>query len=274
MIEILDLPEFVVGMRLSGSVTADDVERAYKVTEEALERNDRVSLYAEVDDSMSLTFEGVLKDLVNVPGQLGKLSRYFRAAVVTDQKWIAAAARVEGLVFSSIDVRVFAKIDREKAIAWISEKPEPIPVPDAPALTVKFLATDNNDVFAYEIDGRLREADTKEVVAKFAPYMEREGKINVLGRFKNFNGFDLMSLFDDDLLKLKYRSASKVERYALIGVKPWMRNFLELIDPLISANIRLFDQTEEPAAWEWVGANEVNSAEEHVNDEGATSSAA
>lgn len=266
MIEILELSDIVVGMRLSGSITADDVEKAYKVTEEALEKHERVSLYAEVDASTALTFEGILKDLVNIPGQLGKLSRYYRAAVVTDLKWIATAARFEGLVFSSIDVRVFAMSDREKAITWVSEKPEPLPVPEEPAPSVRFLATDNDNVFAYEIDGRLREKDTKEIVARFAPFLERDGKVNVLGRFKNFNGFDLMSVFDDDLIKLKYKSTAKVERYAVIGVKPWMRNFLELVDPLINTEIRLFDPSEEKAAWEWVGASETGTADKGPSD--------
>jgi hypothetical protein len=35
-----------------------------------------------------------------------------------------------------------------------------------------------------------------------------------------------------------------------------MRNFLELIDPLFSVEIRIFDLDEEEAAWEWIGARQ------------------
>ena len=120
---------------------------------------------------------------------------------MTDKGWIATMARVEGLVFSSIDVRVFAPSDRAKALAWASEKPEPLPKPeDAPA-SVHFLQTTNENVFAYEVNGKLREKDIKAAVAAMKPFLEREGTFNVLARMKDFGGFDLLSVLDDDLVK-------------------------------------------------------------------------
>src|SRR5687767_14365860 len=108
MIEILESPKHLVAIKLSGGLTAEDVEKAYKATEDALKENERVSFFAEIEESMNLTLDGLVKDLVKSAGHLGKLSRYYRAAVVTNKSWIGALARVEGLVFSSIDVRVFA----------------------------------------------------------------------------------------------------------------------------------------------------------------------
>ena len=78
----------------------------------------------------------------------------------------------------------------------------------------------------------------------------------LLARLSDFNGFDILAVLEDDLIKLKYRSLSKVEKYAVVGARPWMRNFLELIAPLFSTKIRLFDAEEEAAAWEWVGAQQ------------------
>src|SRR5688572_9528129 len=94
-------------MRLSGELAASDITQAYKSTEEALKDNERVSFFIEVDPSMKLTFEGVVKDLVESASQWGKLKHYYRAALVTDKEWMGNIARVEGLVLCSIDVRVF-----------------------------------------------------------------------------------------------------------------------------------------------------------------------
>lgn len=261
MIEILDSPKHLVAMKLSGSVTADDITKAYKAAEDALKDNERISLFAEIDDSMGFTVEGVVKDLFEGVCHLGKISKYYRAAVVTDTGWIGALARVEGLVFSSIDLRVFGLAERDKAFAWASETPVAPPKPEEPAPSLHFLQTTSENVFAYEVNGRLREKDIKSAVAEMKPYLEREGKINVLGRLKGFGGFDLLSVFDDELIKLKFKSSSKVDKYAVVGAKPWMRNFLELIDPLVSAKIKTFDDNEEPAAWEWVGAQQTLLAE-------------
>jgi len=256
MIEILESPKHLIAMKIAGSVTAEDIDKAYKATNDALKDNERVSFFAEVDDSMGLTIEGALKDLWNGIGQLGRLGKYYRVAVVTDKGWIATMARVEGLVFSSIDMRVFDPTERDKAFAWASEKPEPLPKPeDAPA-SVHFLQTTNENVFAYEVNGRLRERDIKAAVAEMKPFLEREGKFNVLARMKDFGGFDLLAALDDDLVKTKYKALSKVDKYAIVGAGPWMRNFLELISGWFSAEIRLFDLEEEQAAWEWVGAEQ------------------
>ena len=256
MIEILDSAKHLVAMKLSGSLTADDITKAYRATEEALKGNERISFFAEIDDSVGLTLEGVVKDVTEGIKRLGSFTKYYRAAVVTDKGWLGAMARVEGLVFSSINVRVFPTSERNKAFAWASEAPEPLPKPEEPAASIHFLQTTNDKVFAYEVNGKLREKDIKAAVEQFKPYLEREGKINVLARMKDFGGFDLLSVFDDDLIKLKYKSLSKVDRYAVVGPSAWMRNLLELISPMFSAQVRVFDASEEQAAWEWVGAEQ------------------
>ncbi len=256
MLDILESPKHLVAMKLSGELTADDITKAYKSTEDALEANDRVSFFVEVDPSMKFTFEGLMKDLVESVNQLGKIKKYYRAALVTDKGWMAALARVEGLVFSSIDVRVFESGERNKAFAWASEMPVPEPVPVEPEASIRFIQTTSENVFAYEVDGRVREQDIKTAVAQIKPYFERDGKINVLARMKDFNGFDLLSVFDDELIKLKFKAPSKIEKYAVVGPKPWMRNFLELVNSVMSTDIRTFEASEEQAAWEWIGAQQ------------------
>src|SRR5574338_645928 len=141
MIEILESAKYLVAMKISGSITAEDISKAYKATEEKLKDNERISFFAEIDDSMAFTFEGLVKDLTEAVGQFGKLSKYYRAAIVTNKGWLGALARVEGLVFSSIDVRVFAPDERDKAFAWASEKPEPLAKPEEPAPSIHVLHT-------------------------------------------------------------------------------------------------------------------------------------
>lgn len=256
MLEILDSVKYLVAMKVAGNVTAGDVAKAYKATEEALKENERVSFFAEIDSSVGMTLEGALKDVKEGVKQLGNLSRYYRAAVVTDKGWLGALARVEGLVFCSIDVRVFDPSERDKAFAWAAEVPPPLPKPEEPAPSIRFLQTTNPNVFAYEVNGRVRAKDVKAVVNEFKPYLENEGKINVLAKLSDFNGFDLLAMIEDDLVRLKFKSLSKVEKYAVIGPKPWMRNLMELFYPVTNIKLRVFDKGEEADAWEWVGAQQ------------------
>ena len=256
MIEILESPNHLVALKISGEITAEDITRAYEATNSALKENERVSFFGEIEDSLNFTWEGLYKDLSEGFGQFGKLKHYYRAAVVTDKSWLGALARVEGLVFSSIDVRVFPKNERDKAFAWASEKPEPLPKPKVPQTAIRLIQTTNDKVFAYEVDGTIYDNDVKTALSGLKEAFDRHEKINVLARMKNWAGFDLRSVLSDELFKMKYKSLSKVEKYAVVGARPWMRNFIELISPMFSTKVRVFDMSDEGEAWEWVGSQQ------------------
>jgi hypothetical protein len=256
MIEILESAKHLVAIKISGSLTGADVEKASAALDKAIAENERISVFVDVDPSMALTFEGVVKDFIDGISRLGQLSRIYRAALVTDKGWMAAIARVEGLVFASIDLRVYAPEDRDKALAWASETPEPLPKPDVPEPSIRLIHTTNENVFAWEVDGRIREKDIKSALEGFEPFLKRDGKLNALVRMTSYGGFDLSAILDDDLLKIKYRALSKLEKYAIIGAKPWMRNLAELMGGVIGPEVRVFDAAEEHQAWEWVGAQQ------------------
>jgi len=217
MIEILDSPKHLVAVRISGDITAADVAAAYKATEDSLKENERISFFAEVADSTNLTFEGLAKDVVEGLGQICRLSRYYRAAVVTDKGWIASVARAEGLLFCFMDVRVFGLKESDKALAWASEEPQS---PEQPAPSIHLIQTTKKTVFAYEVDGPVREKDVKTAVRGLNEAFEGHKKINVLARMKNWAGFELGSIFSDELFKMKYTALSKVDKYAVVGPRP------------------------------------------------------
>ena len=254
MLEILKSPGHVVAMKISGELSGADVQRAYDALESALKSHDRVSFFAEVEESFEMSIDALIKDITNGLGQLGKLNRYYRAAVVTDKKWLATLARVEGLVFAWMQVRVFPTSEREAAFDWASEAPPPKPEPVTPPPAIKFIPTTRPKVIAYEVDGRITEKDIDLAVKTMNEAYGKAEKIRVLGRFTNFKGFDLLAVARQDLLSMKSQALRKVERYAVVGAPTWLRNFLELINPMFNTEIRVFDVDKETDAWEWLGA--------------------
>ncbi len=261
MLELQTSPEHLVAMKISGEITGDDVAKGSKAIEDALKNSDRVSIFVEVDSSAQYTLEGFIKDMIESVSKLGSYQRFYRVATVTDKGWMAAMARIEGLVFSSIDVRVFEPGDRDQAFVWASEKPEPLPQPSTPLPAIHFIQTTNDKVFAYEVNGRIIEQDIENAVNEINLAFERHDKINVLVRMKDFGGFDLMAVLNDDLFRVKYKALSKVDRYAVVGPRPWMRNLLELVAPAFNVEICIFEASDEEAAWQWVGASQALLAE-------------
>jgi hypothetical protein len=256
MLEILEAPKHLVAFKLSKELTAEDVDRSTKVLTDALKEQERINIFTEIDSSVSLTLEGLWRDLVNSVSTFGLIKKINRLAVVSGSPVYSALLRVEGLVFSSIEMRVFRPEQRDEAFAWASKKPDALPKPEPPKRALHFIQTSSESVVAYEIDGRVTEEDVKESVKELKSKFEQHEKINILVRMKNFKGYDLAALLNDELYRVKYQSLSKVERYAVIGAPTWMRNFLELIDPAFKVKIQVFDADEEEAAWEWVGASQ------------------
>ena len=256
MLEILEAPKHLVAFKLSKQLTAEDVDGSTKALTDALKDQERINIFAEIDASVSLTLEGLWRDLVNSVNSFGLIKKVSRLAVVSGSQVYSALLRVEGLVFSSIEMRVFRPEQRDEAFAWASKEPEALPKPEPPKPAIHFLQTTSDSVFAYEIDGRVSDADIKDALKELKSKFDHHEKVNVLVRMKNFKGFDLSALLNDELYRVKYQSLSKVERYAVVGAPTWMRNFLELIDPAFSLKIQVFEPEDEEAAWEWVGASQ------------------
>lgn len=113
----------VVAIRVDGGIVASDIERAMKALELKLQTNERVSFFVEIDDLSGVSPEAIFKDIRYGLGQLKNLGRFYRSAVVTDIKWIRAAAGVEDLLIPRVEVKAFEKADRDVALAWISRVP-------------------------------------------------------------------------------------------------------------------------------------------------------
>lgn len=254
MLEILQSPGHLVAMKIAGELSGPDVQRAYDALEAALKQHERVSFFAEVDDSFELSVDALVKDVTNGLSQLGKLNRYYRAAVVTDKKWLATLARVEGLVFAWMEVRVFPIGEREAAFDWASQAPAPKPEPVVPPPAIRFIKTTKPSVVAYEVDGRITEKDMDLAIRTMDEAYKNDGKIRILGRLTNMKGFDVRAVARQDLFSMKSQALKRVERYAVVGAPAWLRNLLELISPMFSAEIRVFDAADENNAWEWLGA--------------------
>ncbi len=125
----MNAPESMVAMKISGEITGKDVETAYDALDAALGKSEKVSLYAEVDKSVDFSFQALVEDLRHGFGKLFQIDRFYRAALVTDKKWLAALARAEGVMFSSIEVKVFPFAESEAALQWATEKYAPVEKP-------------------------------------------------------------------------------------------------------------------------------------------------
>ncbi|ERS87763.1 MULTISPECIES: STAS/SEC14 domain-containing protein [Halomonas] len=114
----------VVAMKVGGVVTGRELQRAIDAIEAAKRDHPRVSLLAELDGLRWMTLTALLKDVGYGLTQLGDLSRYHRAAVITDKEWVKHIAHLEDRLFKAIEIRTFPHREYAAAREWVAELPQ------------------------------------------------------------------------------------------------------------------------------------------------------
>ncbi|XKE44162.1 STAS/SEC14 domain-containing protein [Halomonas organivorans] len=116
--------DHVVAMRVSGRVTAGDLQTAIDAIETVKKAHPRISLYTEIDEMRWMTFTAFLRDLGYALTQVGDLDRYYRAAVLSDRHWVHHLTRLENRLFKTMEIRTFPTRDKPLALEWVRQLPE------------------------------------------------------------------------------------------------------------------------------------------------------
>jgi hypothetical protein len=241
-------------MRVSGRVGTKDVERGIAAVEEALTRQERIALYAEVGMS-GMTPGAFARDLGYGLRHLGKLRRFARMAVVTDQEWVRQIVRAEGYILPQIEIRTFAEGERDEALVWVAQPIPAVGPEDATAPpSVHLIETTKPDVIAFEVRGCIRRDDMHLLVGTFDQALGAHERLRVLVRVVDFDGVTLEALREEGLASVKMRGWRQVERYALVGGPAWMSTVTGWVAPLVRLQTRHFDLAQEDEAWRWLEA--------------------
>ncbi|WP_173930965.1 STAS/SEC14 domain-containing protein [Chelativorans sp. Marseille-P2723] len=238
----------VVLLRIEGKAEHEDVLRVIDLLEDLLFRNEKTHVLVEAIDFSGFEPQHVPEYLRRGLPLLGKLKRFGRIAVVSDQAWLRTLARIESALLPNISYETFDLSERERALAWVEGRE---PRPHGAGLQI--IETSRPDVLAFEIDGKLSEDELETIVERFEPEESRPAPKRVIGKIIRLGGAEMKGLFDDDFVKMKLHAFSNVERYALIGGPAWLAGWVTFIDALTKGEIRHFSLEDEAAAWDWIG---------------------
>jgi hypothetical protein len=261
VLELLPAPETAVAVRASGRIDESDVQRGIEAVEAALARHERIALYAEVEIS-GVTPGALVKDVGYGLGKLRELRRFARAAVVTSQDWVRWIARAEAAVLPQIEIRIFGPAERDEALAWAAQPIEAVQAESVSAApSIQLIETTARNVLAFEVDGRIRAADMRHLIAAADHALKAHERLRLLVRVVDFDGVTLEALREEGLASLKMRGWRQVERYALVGGPAWMRRLADWSGRLARTEIRHFDPDQEHEAWRWIEAQPQGGAE-------------
>ena len=120
MIEIIhfDKPN-VIGFRLDGKIDDDGYDRAIAKIQQALDNNDKISIYAEVEKFGGLSIEKFFENFKVKFGFLKELDKFEKEAIVSDKQWLETMIKLSDKLFPSVEVRYFSFENKADALAWV-----------------------------------------------------------------------------------------------------------------------------------------------------------
>jgi hypothetical protein len=125
MLEILPAPDHVIAMQITGTLTAEDYNKAVQETEAKLRENRHVGVYVDMTGFDDMSAEAAAKHLSYSRSMLGEAERFPRKAVITDKQWLRVLIEALDPLVRDSESRAFGPAAREKALAWASDVPNP-----------------------------------------------------------------------------------------------------------------------------------------------------
>jgi len=122
VVELLtDLPEGVIGFRVSGRINADEYHQMVEPVVDALERGERINLLTVADDDFHGLDLRAFREDVKAAGSLGFKHRdaWRRIAVVTDKEWLQHGISAFGWLCPG-ELRGFPLAELDAAKAWLA----------------------------------------------------------------------------------------------------------------------------------------------------------
>lgn len=250
MITVKELKPRIFEVTLSGVVEAPDIAEMKRVLTPALEDERKMGLVLRVEGLEDMTGDALIADARFEMSMLPQWSKVARVAVVTDKQAFEALLNWFDPILPMIEFRTFASSEVSAAESWTADLPE---VDAAEGPGVRIIEDGSDGLLVFEINGKMTEEGTNQVFAAFDKAVEKHGKINLMVRVKDYEGFDL-GLLGDDTMTAKFGAIGKIGRYAVVGAPGWMRAIIEGTGSLMPIEMRAFDASEDTAARDWVSA--------------------
>ena len=249
MLEVLKSAEDVIAIRIGGKLGEAEFEDLVGRVESAIAARDKTHMFMEIVDFSGFDVAAFARYLPRGLAMLGKLDRFGRIAVVSDQRWIRLWTRVESALLPGISYELYRPDERDEALAWVEGRRN-----EAHDASVRIIETDNPDVLAFELDGTIRAGEAEAIGEYFNEAFDRGRPLHILGRIKHLGGAQPGVALNPEYLLMKLRALRGVDRYAVVGGPAWVRTWIALVNPLVKMDVRHFEVDEEGLAWTWVGA--------------------
>ncbi len=120
------------------------------------------------------------------------------------------------------------------------------------------LSESSEKILGFKVSGKLVDEDYKAFVPQIEKIIQEFGRISLLLELDDFHGWDLGAAWDD--FKFGMKHIKDFKRLAIVGDKRWEEWMAKLAKPFMRAEVKYFDRSQLPDAWEWLHGKESKEA--------------
>ena len=249
MLNILHSDDNIIALSFSGKISVEDVDKSYDLLNKKLMHDHKISAYFELCDEFDVESAAMTRDMKRAHEILGKLKQFERVAFVSNVGWIRGVARLEELLFAfdDMDMQIYDESEAAHALAWVKGEAE-----DSHGLSLRELETDDPNIAAFEINGKMRKADLDIARQMMNKFVDDQPPRCLMAKFTRFRGFELALLADREMIRQKRKTMDHLDRYAMVGAPDWIENIAESLAGLFKFELRTFDLDDEDEAMDWL----------------------
>lgn len=126
MLEEIDLglsKERVIAYKWEGAFDLAGFEQAKIQFLPELKMRDRLNIFIEIVSLEKVEVQAVLKDLQLAVENYKEFSdKIDRIAIVTDVSWLQSMVNASAMLYTNIQIKTFAVLEKENAVRWIDER--------------------------------------------------------------------------------------------------------------------------------------------------------
>ena len=119
MLELLDSPDDVIALKLSGKITGEELDAVMDRLDQRMADHDEVHVFVETEGISGIEITSLPSYAARAMPLFGKLGRFGRVAVVADQAWVRVGTRFESAILPHVRYRTYMPEERDEALDWV-----------------------------------------------------------------------------------------------------------------------------------------------------------
>ncbi|AQT42953.1 SpoIIAA-like [Bartonella apihabitans] len=130
-------------------------------------------------------------------------------------------------------------------------------LPEDTIPVISKIKTNRAGAIGFSVNGVLASSDVENLYGLFEAEAEGQNHIDMIVIFKEYDGIDWESLFNEDTARIRAEAFKKLRRYAIVGGPSWLNLAIEFFRPFGRIETKWFASENIDKAWDYIGAKPV-----------------